>query len=84
MVVVPFPRKEHVTFAEKYSKLLKGKYVFVLCANKPPFAGFQISRVLGEIHRKVIKVNEQKTPLILSQEHKDEFYDLVSFSKFID
>jgi hypothetical protein len=84
LVVVPFPRKEHFTFAEKYSKFLKGKYVFVLCANKPPFAGFQISGVLGEIHRKVIKVNEQKTPLILSQEHKVEFYDLVSFSKFID
>lgn len=84
LVVTPFPQKEHVKFAEKYSKLLKGKYVFVLCANKHSFSGFHISMILGEIHRKVIKVNGQKTPLILSEEHRSEFYDLVSFSKLID
>ena len=84
LIVIPFPQKEHVKFIEKYEKRLKGKHVVVLCANKKPFAGFQISRVLGQLHRKVIIVNDKKTPLIHATEHKDEFYDLVAFSKLIE
>lgn len=84
LIVTPFVHKEYLQSVEKYKHLLKGKYIFVLCANKSLFSGLAVSEVLGQVHKKNIEVNGEKTPLIHSSEHKDEFYDLVCFSKMIE